>query len=104
VEVASGAAESWRSADGATGWGGHTHRMYTLHGLILDFFEGLEAPGEQGFEVKPVFRVGGREAVFNRGTKGVKGGVVAGIQIFFTHKAPEPLDQVEMGGIGWEIA
>ncbi len=76
---------------------------YTLHGLILDFFEGLEAPGEQGFEVKPVLGVGGREAMFNRGTKSVKGGRVAGIETFFAHKAPEALNEVQMRGIGREI-
>ncbi len=47
--------------------------------------------------------VGGRDAMFNCGTKSVKGGVVAGIQTFFAYKAPEPLDQVEVRRIGWEI-
>ena len=80
-----------------------TFSRYTLHGLILDVFERLEVPGEQGFELEPVVGMGGGETLRDRGAKRIKGRIIARIEAIFADKPPEALDQVQMGRIRREI-
>lgn len=47
--------------------------------------------------------MGCREAAFEGHPKLRKGGIIPGIEALFTHKPPEPLNQVQVGGEGWQI-
>ena len=76
---------------------------YTLHGLILDVFERLEVPGEQGFEFEPVVGMGGVQTRGDCRAKRIKGRIIARIEALFTDKPPKALDQVQMGRIRREI-